>query len=280
MKIDKKQKYFLFLLGFSILFFTLWIILFYSYWDLLTLAFNLSNDFIILFWFLILRISFFGIFSAYFFYKWFIQEVIYPSDAHFLFGLFFYIMMMGKINDIFIYNAIPPGVISEEIIFVFMQIRYFLMTIAAFPLLYIGLEALFMILGIYSRDITRKKINRLRFTVIFLLTLFVTILILLSPNYTFLIDAPIYPLLTGLAMLGIVVMFIYMYKKERLSQAHGFIVGIGFLLLIITSIASQFLIATTEEFFVLLTEILSAVVYVIILIGFLKKPKFAEQKNT
>jgi len=236
----------------------------------------MSKSFLILFWFVIFRILFASFFSVYFFYKWFKQEVIYPSDAHFLFALYFFLMVFGKINDLFLYLALPVEMISEEILFNVLRIRYFIMAVNTFPLLYIGLEALFMILGIYNKDFTRKKFNFLRISIILFLTALILGILIISPNLHFLMNAQILPLLTTLTMLGIVVMFIYMYRKKRLSQVHGLIIGIGFLLFIFTSIIYQILSITEDVVNVLIAEILNTIVYSIVLLGFLKKPDFAK----
>lgn len=280
MLINKKQRYFTYLIIITILILISWLFVYYIFWSSLYPAFGISNSFLILFWFIIFRILFASLFSIYFFYKWFTQEVIYLSDAHFLFALYFFLMIFGKINDLFLYLALPVDIISEEILFTILRIRFFIMAVNTFPLLYIGLEALFMILGIYTKDFTRKKFNRLRISIILTLTGLVLGILILSPNFHFLMNAQILPLLTTLTMLGIVVMFIYMYRKERLSQAHGLIIGIGFLLFIITSFIFQFLMTTEDPANVLLAEILNTMVYSIVLLGFLIKPGFGKKVSS
>jgi hypothetical protein len=277
MKVNKKQQYFTVLVTITFITFLIWMIIFYLNWSILTTAFNVFPYMEGLLWFVIFRTIFAAMFSFYFFYKWFTQEVIYPSDAHFLFGLYFFLMTFGKINDLFIYLG-RPSELSSDILFMFFRIRFFLMVVNSFPLLYIGLEALFMILGIYITNFNRNKFNILRISIISSIAIFIFILLIIAPGIDFILNAPILPIIAGLTMLGIVVMFIYMYKKQRLSQVHGLIIGIGFLFFIISSIFVQILNRTENPGYILLAEIVNTIVYSVVLIGFLKKPNFSTEE--
>ena len=112
----KKKKFKLYLLGASISLTAIFYFLYFIFWS--TIEYTISNMQEI--WLSIIasiiRILILAIMSVILFNKWFKQEAIYTSDAYFLFALFFMILTVGKIYDLFYNSILISNLIDESIL--------------------------------------------------------------------------------------------------------------------------------------------------------------------
>jgi len=247
--------------------------LFLIYWPYFLASLEIMEGIEYLIVFMTFRIMFTTGVCYFFYLKWFKQEAIYTSDAYFLIGSYFFIMIYGKAMDMFLYLTNVVGFFPESSYLIIVKLRYVLMLFNAMPLLYIGLEALITLFNTYIKDLTRKQFNKIRMYIILGFIALFSMIIMFSPSLS--VALRITPIMAAIIMLGIVIMFIFMYANKRLSQANGLIVGIGFLLFVITSIAVSLLLDTEELMSAFIAEALNFGTYCIVLIGFLVKPKYA-----
>ncbi|MFX1407649.1 MAG: hypothetical protein ACFFBW_11900 [Promethearchaeota archaeon] len=208
--------------------------------------------------------------------KWFKQEVIYTSDAYFLFALFFMILTVGKLYDL-LYNLILiSDTYGDLFILMLSKIRYYIIIINILPILYIGLEATMTFVSVYVKDLSKKQFSKIRLWIIFVVLLGLTIVITLATNITFLIN--VLPFFTLAIFVMIAIMFLFMYKNKRLSQANGLIIGIAFLYFIITNLLRSLIsvIALTHPSFIVVADLLDISANVLMFIGFISKPSYAK----
>ncbi len=227
------------------------------------------------------RISMFIGFSFILYRKWFKQESVFLTDAYFLFGIFFNMLCLGKILDLFSYLANVSGKFTLQETLIFLKIRYLIIVVNLNPLLFIGLGVVLNIINTYIKEFTTVKINRTRMRMIYLYNMISILVILLAPTVHVLTQS--YAILISISMVGIILMFFIMYKFKGLSQAHGLIIGIGFLSFIIVGfitspLRSAFANDPTLIELGTLAEIIDMMVYSIIFAGFLLKPKYAKNK--
>ncbi|MHA1491299.1 MAG: hypothetical protein ACTSRI_16815 [Promethearchaeota archaeon] len=277
MNIEKKKRvykfYLVFFIGTS---FAAFVFLFIYYWPILSEAF-VKED--ILWWItgiILFRIIVISIMSMILFFKWFKQEAIYTSDAYFLFGLFFTIFLFGKIIDLFLNMAY----ICEyfiDVYFILLKIRYFFLVFNTLPLLYLGLEVLITFFNIYIKEMTTQLFNRIRLITILIFLILVSFFIFMAPDIISLTS--FLPLITMGTAIGIIVMFLFMYKSKRLSQAHGLIIGIGFICAVLTAIIRSILTTSLEPISVVIAEIFDFFAYFVIFAGFITKPGYAKNIN-
>ncbi|MBN1213945.1 MAG: hypothetical protein JXA99_00735 [Candidatus Lokiarchaeota archaeon] len=267
----KKLKYknFFFILGISLIF--LYIFLFLFIWPQISNIFNNIESYLAIL-IIIFRILIFGSFTAFLLKKWFNQEAIYTSDAYFLFSLFFIILIMGKGVDLIISLIYLDNLINSDYMLIFFKIRYIIIVINAIPLLFLGLEVLINLFDIYVKKIPKTKINYIKISIVSVFLIINSIVILISPSTE--VIQNILPIITTLTMIGIVILFVLMYKIKRLSQAHGLIIGIGFLFVIISHILRPIFTKDFNVSILIIAEMIDQLIYIIIFIGFIKKPPY------
>ncbi|MBY9005775.1 MAG: hypothetical protein KGD63_03370 [Candidatus Lokiarchaeota archaeon] len=267
----KKLKYKKLFLILSVALLVSYIILFISIWPEIHNVFNkIESYFAILI--ILFRIVIFGSFTLFLLRKWFKQEAIYTSDAYFLFALFFIILIVGKGVDLLI-SLIYLGELYNPIyMLIFFKIRYMIITINAIPLLYLGLEVLMNIFDIYIKKISKLQFNLVKISIVSVFFLFNSILILNSPNLEDILG--ILPIITTLTMVGIIILFALMYKIKRLSQAHGLIISLGFLFIIFSHMLRPSLTIDFNIYMLISAEMIDQLLYIIIFIGFIKKPPY------
>jgi len=224
---------------------------------------------------ILLRVLIFVIMSYILYKKWLRQEAIYTSDAYFLFALFFTIITAGKILDLFWNLAFISESFSADFTLALLKIRFSVIVLNALPLLFIGLEALITIFNAYIKNMTKKQFNKARIIIIILFLGIVSFIILIAPNIDIL--RQLLPIVTAGTMIGIVIMFLFMYKNKKLSQAHGLLIGLGFLFAVITSFVRSILNASGASTALIYAELLDMLVYFIIFTGFMTKPKYARK---
>ncbi|MFX1356684.1 MAG: hypothetical protein ACFFA8_05305 [Promethearchaeota archaeon] len=222
------------------------------------------------------RIVILSIMSYILFRKWFKQEVIYTSDAYFLFALFFMILTIGKLFDLLYNLLLISDTYGDLFILMLSKIRYYIIIINILPILYIGLEATMTFVSVYVKDLSKKQFSKIRLWIIFVVLLGLTVIITLATNITFLIN--VLPFFTIAIFIMIAIMFLFMYKNKRLSQANGLIIGIAFLYFIITNLLRSLIsiIALTHPSFIVVADLLDISANVLMFIGFISKPSYAK----
>ncbi len=224
---------------------------------------------------IIFRISILVSCTFYLLHKWFRQEAIYPSDAYFLFALFFIILIMGKGIDLYISLIFLNETFDINYLLVFFKLRYIIIIINALPLLYLGLEVIINIFDAYVKNISKQKSNTLKIAIIFAFSFVITAFILFSTSLQLILN--VLPIVTTLTMIGIIILFVMMYRIKRLSQANGLIIGLGFILVVISSIFRPSLTKDLDISVLILAELIDQAIYILIFAGFIKKPPYAKQ---
>ena len=224
----------------------------------------------------IIRIVILAIMSFILFNKWFKQEAIFTSDAYFLFALFFMILTVGKVYDLF-YNIILISELIDDVVLLFLlKIRYFIVIFNILPVLYIGLQATMTLTSAYIKELTKKQFNRIRLWIVVGFLIILSVIIIIAPTVASLIR--ILPYFTFAIFIALAIMFLFMYKNKHLSQANGLIIGIAFFAFIGSNIfRSIFSVSAMDEpslFF--LIEGFDIIVNTMMFIGFIKKPKYAK----
>jgi hypothetical protein len=271
----KKKKFKLYLLGASISLTMIFLLLYFIFWS--TIEYSLTNmqDIGLSIIASVIRILILAIMSIILFNKWFKQEAIYTSDAYFLFALFFMILTIGKIYDLFYNILLISDLIDESVLLFLVKIRYVIVTINILPVLYIGLQAMMTLTSVYIKELTKRQFNRIRLWMVILFSAVVLTIIIIAPSVTSLIR--VLPYFTFAIFIALAIMFLFMYKNKHLSQANGLIIGIAFFAFIGSNIfRSIFSVSAMSEpslFFVI--EGLDIIVNTMMFIGFIRKPKYA-----
>ncbi|MHA1660459.1 MAG: hypothetical protein ACTSUT_15210 [Promethearchaeota archaeon] len=208
--------------------------------------------------------------------KWFKQEAIYTSDAYFLFGATFVILSFAKLLDLFWDLVYASGCFADDYILLLLKIRYLIMVLNVVPLFYLGLEVLITIINTYLKDMTTRQFKRVKLYIIVLFLGSVSFIIIMANDLAIL--GKLLPVIVFGTMIGIVVMFLFMYKSKRLSQAHGLVIGVGFTCAILSALVRPVITASTDSFSLVIAEILDMIVYFIVFIGFMTKPGYAKEK--
>ena len=271
----KKKKFKLYLLGASISLTAIFYFLYFIFWS--TIEYTISNMQEI--WLSIIasiiRILILAIMSVILFNKWFKQEAIYTSDAYFLFALFFMILTVGKIYDLFYNSILISNLIDESILLFLVKVRYIIVIINILPVLFIGLQAIMTLTSVYVKELTKKQFNKIRLWLVFLFSAVVLTIIVIAPDIKSLIR--ILPYFTFAIFIALAIMFLFMYKNKHLSQANGLIIGIAFFAFIgsnlFRSIVTVSAMNEPSLFFVI--EGLDIIVNIMMFIGFIRKPKYA-----
>ncbi len=248
--------------------------LFTFYWSVLVSPLAANEALLLGLVVIIIRILILGIMSFFLYHKWLKQEAIYTSDAYFLFGSFFGILSCGKIYDIFYYLALISTTFDTEFILLLLKIRFFIIVVNVMPILYIGLEVIITFFNMYkNKEMDKKQFNKLRLRIILIFILVLVLVISLASTTSFL--STILPFITLVMFLGIAIMFLFMYKNQRLSQANGLIIGIAFICFIASNLIRSVLL-NIHLYYSVLAELIDIGVTLLIFIGFVTKPKYAK----
>lgn len=220
-----------------------------------------------------IRIGVIVFFTLYLYRKWFNQESIYTSDGFFLFGLFFNILIYGKCFDLFYYLSFATEEMEVMFLLLTLKLRYLIIILEAIPLLFLGLEVVVNFIKIYFKKLSENKLKKIRQIIIITFLSIISILIIIAPNSTFIIN--LFPIIVFGTILGLTIMFFFMYRMKLLSQANGLIIGFGFILFMISSIIRSILTTQFDPVYVIISEIIDMFVFFIIFFGFVKKPNYS-----
>lgn len=231
-------------------------------------------DIVTLFVFISIRVGLFFVFSAYLFNKWFHRTDRFYSDIPFLMGLNFLLTGIGKIFDAAflyiiysnygIYGELPHE--HEMALLPVFKLRWILLIASVIPYLYVTLKIL----------IAKKPRAVTVFTGCY--AIFWSLMISFAPDYDTTKNFLPFVVIPIALFLGIA--FLLIYKRRSLSEVNCLLLGIGFVLLVITSILRPIITeqyeSILEGFFI--PEILDLMVWAVIFASFLVKP-FYISKN-
>ncbi|MHA1932160.1 MAG: hypothetical protein ACW96X_06445 [Promethearchaeota archaeon] len=216
------------------------------------------------------RIIILSITTYYLFYKWFHQEAQYLSDIPFLLGLFFLILIFGKLIDLhwdlsfFLYN--------EATVLFYLKLRFIVIISEVAPLLYLGLEIIFFrIEDSFPKLKNKRYMNNLRTKIIGLVTSIELMVVFIVPKYTLLVM--LLPFILIPSLIGIVYIFFLAYRLNRLTVVKPKILTIAFFLYLLSNIFRPILlnIIGDNSSYVIFVESVDLIIFSIIFLGLYKK---------
>jgi hypothetical protein len=216
------------------------------------------------------RIVILSITVYYLFHKWFKQEAQYLSDIPFLLGLFFLILIFGKAIDLL--WDLTFFTFNDEIVTLFLKIRFFIIILEVAPLLYLGMEIIFFRLeDRFTKLKDKNYMNRLRKRLISVIFLLESFIIVISPHFSIL--GIILPFILIPSLLGIVYIFYMAYSLNRLTIVKPGILTISFFLYMLSNILRpimQNLLGETASY-IIIVELVDIIIFIIIFLGLYKK---------
>ncbi|MFX1528368.1 MAG: hypothetical protein ACFFB4_12425, partial [Promethearchaeota archaeon] len=117
--------------------------------------------------------------------------------------------------------------------------------------------------------------NKIRYSFIGGYVIILLVLIWIANSVNLLVN--LLPIATFIIYLLLMIMFFFMYRNKRLSQANSLIIGIAFLLLILSNIVRAVFTASYESWSIILSEIIDTIIIGVLFTGFITKPKYAKQ---
>jgi hypothetical protein len=276
MIIQKYKVIYLFLLLLGVTIGVTIVILLYSFnWAIITNTYLTHEGTFIIILTIGIRIIIVSLMAIYTFYRWFKQERQYFSDIPFLFGIFFLLLIFGKLLDLFIdfsYFGLDTGL--QLLIF---KGRYFIAIFDLLPMIYLSIYMILISLSVkerFSKLTNEKYINKIR---VWILLIIITIEVFVCIFVVNVEIAPIiYPATILPSLIAIVWLFNFAWRNQRLSQVNTFIIMIGFGLYLITSTLRPILQYLVGELplFVIIVESIDIMIFIIIFIGFSKKSNY------
>ncbi len=224
---------------------------------------------------LIIRISILAGMALYLFIRWFSQEEIYTSDLPFLFGMFFLVLMFGKLLDI-LTNFLYPSV-SPEVYLTYLKIRQLSVIGTLAPMIFLSIMMIFTLLqvnGKIKKYNDSKEINIISLKILVLIAIIEAIIIIITPNTIF---AGInFAIFVVLSLLVITWIFYFSYHNKRLSQVHPLIIAIGFTGYLFSNVLRPIAqnIIGENALFIVITEIIDIIIGLVIFFGYVKKVKY------
>ena len=249
-------------------------LLYYLNWGIIVESYNTQEGALGVVLIISSRILIVSGMAFYTFFRWFKQEEQYFSDIPFLFGLFFMFLVFGKTLDMF--NAFIYFQVNASIVLVVLKIRYFIMILDFFPMIYLSSEMILFSFSLkprYKRLTSEKERNKTSLKFITLILIIEGIAGLIAPNSIIL--SIYYPIIVIPSLLTIVWLFYFAYKNKRLSQVNTLILTIGFGLYLISQIIrplAQFIIGESAVFLIF-AETIDLIIFIIVFVGFYKGSK-------
>ncbi|TFG11712.1 MAG: hypothetical protein EU531_11295 [Promethearchaeota archaeon] len=273
---EKKKKFRTYLIITVAITLISYIVLYALFWEVLSGVLITLEGILIGSLISLLKVVILALMSFYIFRRWLKQDAIFTSDAYFLFGSFFWILVSGKILDLFWNLGFIGSVFDMNYLLFLLKIRFAIVVLTIVPILFVGLEAILTFVNLYKKkEMKKQQFNKIRKRIIIISIIIITILIILAPSVPFM--TIMLPFVSFPMFLFIAIMFLYMYKNKYLSQANGLIIGLSFLLLIIATITRTVLSLPPYDIFpVALAEFIDIGVYILMFIGFITKPSYGK----
>ena len=247
------------------------ILLYYLNWGIIVESYNTQEGALGVVLIISFRILIVSGMAFYTFFRWFKQEEQYFSDIPFLFGLFFMFLVFGKTLDMFV--AFIFFQLNMSVVLVVLKIRYFIMILDFFPMIYLSSEMILFSFSLkprFSKYSNQKVRNKISLRLIIVILIVESIFGIIAPNSTIL--SIYYPIIVIPSLLTIVWLFCFAYKNKRLSQVNTLILTIGFGLYLISQIIrplAQFVIGESAVFLIF-AETIDLIIFIVIFVGFYK----------
>ncbi|MHA2393398.1 MAG: hypothetical protein ACXAEX_15765 [Promethearchaeota archaeon] len=208
--------------------------------------------------------------TYYLFHKWFQQEAQYLSDIPFLLGLFFLILVFGKLIDL--HWNMTFYLYEEALVLLYIKFRFLIIILEVAPLIFLGLEIIFFRLEEKFPKLREKHyMNRLRLEIMVLIVAVEVITVFVVPNFTIIGMVLAFILIPSLV--GIVYIFFLAYRLNRLSVVKPKIVTIGFFLYLISNIFRPVMqnILGENASYITVVELVDLAIFIVIFFGLYKK---------
>jgi hypothetical protein len=276
MRPQKNKVIYLLLLVSGVIIVTTVILLLYAFnWAIITNTYLTHEGTFAIVLTIGIRVAIVSLMAVYTFYRWFKQEQQYFTDIPFLFGMFFLLLIFGKLLDLFIdfsYFALDGG-----LLLLVMKGRYFIAIFDLLPMIFLSIYMILISLSVkkrFNKLTNEKHLNKIRvriLAIIIAIEVFVCIFVL-----TVEIAPIIYPITILPSLIAIVWLFNFAWRNQRLSQVNTFILMIGFGLYLFTSILRPLLqyIVGESPLFVIIVESVDIMIFLVIFIGFYKKSNY------
>ena len=279
MALQKNKFIYLSLLIFGIIIGVIAIVLLYSFnWSTIITSYQTHEGALGVIIIFCVRIVIISLMSIYTIFSWFQQEKQYFSDIPFLFGIFFLLLIFGKLLDLFIDFSYFH--LDEQLLLLVMKTRYFVAIFDLLPMIYLSTYMILFSLSLKERfkGLSNEKSinkNKIRILVIIIVIEVIVGLFLLTIE-----NAPIiYPIIIFPSLITIVWLFYFSWKNQRLSQVNTFILMIGFGLYLLSQISRPLIqsIIGESSLYVITAEVIDIIIGLIIFIGFYKKSNYSSQ---
>ncbi|MFX0002082.1 MAG: hypothetical protein ACFFAA_13010 [Promethearchaeota archaeon] len=281
MVLQKKKVVYLFLLVFGVIIGTLSILLLYAFnWTIITTTYLTHEGTLGIVLTIGVRIIIVSLMAIYTFYRWFKQERQYFSDIPFLFGVFFLLLIFGKMLDLFI-DFSYFGLDSALQLLVFKG-RYLIAILDLLPMIYLSIFMILLSLSVkrrFNKLTNEKYLNIIRMRLLLIIIAIEVFVCIFVVNVA--IAPIIYPITILPSLIAIVWLFNFAWRNHRLSQVNTFILMIGFGLYLITSILRPLIqyIVGESPLFVIIAESLDIIIFLIIYLGLYKKSNYSNNDN-
>lgn len=223
-----------------------------------------------------IRIAIMGVLSYFIFHNWLSQKNSYLTDIPFLMGTFFITITFGKSIDL-LHNLIHFTAQDKQILFL-LKIRYSIIVATAAPLLYLGFGILLIWLASHNPQSSLKSQERrdfLRSRLIIMIIIIECIAIALTPTISLM--GLHLPFILMPALLLTAWIFWFSWRNKRLAQVNPPLLFFGFSSYFISSIIRpllQFIIIGETPTYIIISETIDIVIFIIIFIGLLTKKEY------
>lgn len=225
-----------------------------------------------------------SIYGSYFLFKiWLVKDTRSYSDLPFIYGLFFFILIPGKLMDLIImlnFRLYADFGFSYGFLLNTIKVRYFILIINVVPLFLSGLYLYLFRLNLKKLDFKRERVSK-RLTILFSLLyfpVFFSIVILLNDIYFF---SYIGAIITFSSLSFVIWMFITVYKGKILPEINSLIISIGFVCYLIFNVLLPVYVNVIGQFSLegerlagSILELGTFISMIIILLGFKKKAHY------
>ena len=154
---EKKRKFRMYLIIVVLVILISYTVLFTLFWELLGGVLIASEILWVGFIISLSKVIILALMSFYIFRRWFKQDAIFTSDAYFLFGSFFWILVSGKILDIFWNLGFVGEVLDMNYLLLLLKIRFAIVILTIVPILFVSLEAILTFVNLYKKKEMSKK---------------------------------------------------------------------------------------------------------------------------
>lgn len=210
--------------------------------------------------------------------KWYKQDDHYFADLPLLFGLFFFILIFGKLLDLLF--DLTFFILEKEMVLFLLKIRFFVVILTLLPMIYLSIGMFLYNLSLkekHEKLRVEKHRDKVRIRILILIVLIEMIAIIMAPNTT--IIGILLPIFVIPSLIIIVWLFQFAYRNKRLSQVNPLILTFGFSAYLISQIIRPLLqnLLGAGTTYIIIAEIIDLIIFIIIFIGFYLKANYESE---